>query len=71
MLQYLVEAANQPPKESIMDNVVETPAVESTAVVAKKSKEPVVHKCAKCGATFPGSGKRGRPHKFCPACRAA
>jgi DNA-directed RNA polymerase subunit RPC12/RpoP len=33
----------------------------------KKTK--TVHKCADCKKEFPGSGKRGRPFKLCPACR--
>lgn len=38
-----------------------------TVATAKASK---LHKCAKCGKEFEGSGKRGRPFKLCPKCRA-
>lgn len=32
-------------------------------------KTDTVHKCATCKGEFPGTGKRGRPHKNCPKCR--
>lgn len=28
------------------------------------------HRCTACGKRFEGSGKRGRPSKHCPACKA-
>lgn len=34
-------------------------------------RTPKYHVCQKCGKEFPGTGKRGRPSKYCPECRAA
>ena len=33
------------------------------------AKTNTVHTCAECKKQFPGTGKRGRPHKLCPTCR--
>lgn len=27
------------------------------------------HRCNKCQRRFEGTGKRGRPNKYCPTCR--
>lgn len=36
-----------------------------------KNKDGITtHRCTACGERFPGTGKRGRPHKKCPKCRA-
>lgn len=40
--------------------------------MAESKKSETVHVCQNpdCKKEFPGTGKKGRPFKFCPACRA-
>lgn len=37
----------------------------------RKTDGVTEHCCAECGAWFEGTGKRGRPFRKCPECRAA
>lgn len=70
--QNTVEPAVVTPGSELVANVVAIAnAVAAATAPTVAAKGPKMHKCAKCGAEFAGSGKRGRPNKLCPACRPA